>query len=172
MDYLKQFVIPFVGLSNGYHQFDYRIDEEFFAAFGNSEIKEALVHVGLNLEKQERMLVLHFSVNGKVNVLCDRCLGAFDMPISTNEEYFVRFGHEHKEENENVLVIAENETHIDVASLIYDYICLQLPFRIVHPEDDEGNSQCDPEVLAKIAQLSAPKEQNSPWDALKNLKME
>ncbi|MFH1120241.1 MAG: DUF177 domain-containing protein [Bacteroidota bacterium] len=172
MDYLKQFVIPFVGLSAGNHQFDFEIDDKFFASFEYSEIKEARAHVKLDLERQDRMLVLNFSVTGTIRVLCDRCLGEFDMPVEIEEEYFIKFGHEHKEEDDDVLVISENETHIDVASLIYDYLSLQIPYRVVHPDDENGISRCDPEALARIAQLSAPREKDSQWDALKDLNLE
>lgn len=172
MDYRKQFVIPFVGLSAGNHQFDFEIDDKFFALFEYSEIKEAQAFVKLDLERQDRMLVLNFAITGTIRVTCDRCLGGFDMPVVSNEEYFVKFGHEHKEEDDNVLIISENETHIDIASLIFDYLSLQLPYRVVHPDDDNGISQCDPEALARIEQLSAPKEKDSQWDALKDLNLE
>ncbi len=172
VDYLKQFVIPFVGLSTGNHQFEFEIDDKFFASFEYSEIKEARAHVNLDLEKQDRMLVLNFSITGAIRVICDRCLGEFDMPVTIEEEYFIKFGHEHKEEDDNVLVISENETHIDITSLIFDYMSLQIPYRVVHPDDVNGISQCDPEVLARIEQLSAHKEKDSQWDALKDLNLE
>jgi len=172
VDYLKQFVIPFVGLSAGNHQFDFEIDDKFFASFEYSEIKEAGAHVRLDLERQDRMLVLNFTITGTIRVLCDRCLGEFDMPVTCEEEYFIKFGHEHKEEDDNVLVISENETHIDIANLVYDYLSLRVPYRVVHPDDENGVSLCDPEALARIERLSARKENDSQWDALKNINLE
>ncbi len=172
VDYLKQFVIPFVGLSAGNHQFDFEIDDKFFASFEYSEINEARALVKLDLERQDRMLVLNFSISGTIRVLCDRCLGEFDMPVKSEEEYFIKFGHEHREEDDNVLIISENETHIDIASLIFDYMNLQIPYRVVHPDDENGISLCDPEALARIEQLSARKEKDSLWDALKDLNLE
>ncbi|NTW23550.1 MAG: DUF177 domain-containing protein [Lentimicrobium sp.] len=172
VDYLKQFVIPFVGLSAGNHQFEFEIDDKFFASFEYSEIKKARVTVSLDLNKQERMLVLNFSLSGTLQVRCDRCLDEFDMPVESFEEYFIKFGLEHREEDDNILVIAENETHIDVAQLIFDYLSLSVPYRVVHPDDENGVSQCNPEVIKKIEELSARKENESQWDALKNLNLE
>lgn len=172
VDYLKQFVIPFVGLSVGNHQFEFEIDDKFFASFEYSEIKKAQVSIKLDLERQDRMLVLNFSIIGTLRVTCVRCLDEFDLPVESEEEYFIKFGPEHKEEDDNVLVIAENETHIDLANLIYEYLCLLVPFRVIHPDDENGVSQCDPEVIKKIEQLSARKETGSQWDALKNLNLE
>ncbi|MHC1777335.1 MAG: DUF177 domain-containing protein [Lentimicrobium sp.] len=172
MDYLKQFVIPFVGLSVGNHQFDFEIDDKFFASFEYSEIKQGLISVSLELERQERMLVLNFLLSGEIRVTCDRCLGEFDMPVKTKEEYFIKFGPEHKEEDDNVLIIAENETHIDLAPLLFEYLSLLVPYRVIHPDDENGMSLCDPEALKRIEQLSAHKEKDPRWDALKNLNLE
>lgn len=172
MDYLKQFVIPFVGLSVGNHQFEYEIDETFFASFEYSDIQKANVHITLDLNRQERMLVLNFSINGKIGVICDRCLDAFDFPVSSAEEFFVKFGPEHREEDDNVLIIKENETHIDIAPLIYDYLILLIPYQVMHPEDANGVSLCNPEVLSKLKQFSSHSEADPRWDALKNLNLE
>ena len=172
VDYLRQFVIPFIGLTTGNHQFEFEIDDKFFASFEYSEIKQAQVSVSLDLERQERMLVLNFLLSGTIRVTCDRCLDEFDLPVKSVEEFFIKFGPEHKEESDNVLIIAENETHIDLAPLLYDYLSLLVPFRVVHPDNDNGESLCDPEVLKRIEQLSVHKEKDPRWDALKDLNLE
>ncbi len=172
VDYLRQFVIPFIGLTTGNHQFEFEIDDKFFASFEYSEIKQAWVSVSLDLERQERMLVLNFLLSGTIRVTCDRCLDEFDLPVKSAEEFFIKFGPEHKEESDNVLIIAENETHIDLAPLLYDYLSLLVPFRVVHPDNDKGESLCDPEVLKRIEQLSVHKEKDPRWDALKDLNLE
>lgn len=172
MDYLKQFVIPYVGLSAGNHQFDYVIDDKFFASFEYSEIKTANVQVKLDLEKTDRMLILNFSMSGTIRTGCNRCLDEFDFPVEGKEEYFIKFGNEHLEEDVNILVITESETHIDVAQLIYDYVNLLLPYKVVHPDDENGNSLCDPDVLKRIEQLSVHKEKDPRWDKLKDLNLD
>lgn len=172
VDYLKQFVIPYVGLSPGNHQFDFVIDDKFFESFEYSEIKTAHVLLHLDLEKTDRMLVLNFIMSGTIRTNCNRCLDEFDFPVEGKEEYFIKFGAEHLEEDDNVLVITESETHIDVAQLIYDYVNLLLPYRVVHPDDENGISQCDPDVLSRIEQLSVHKEIDPRWDKLKNMNIE
>lgn len=169
VDYLRQFSIPFIGLSTGNHQFEFEIDDAFFVCFENSDVRQAHVKISLDLDKQERMMVLQFRLNGAIRVTCDRCLEEFDFPVNSNELYFVKFGHEHKEEEDNVLVITENETHLDISQLLYDYLMLSLPYRIVHPEGEDGNSGCDPGALERIERLSADKPTDPRWDALKDL---
>ena len=58
---------------------------------------------------------------------------------------------------------------------IYETICLALPHRIVHPDDENGNSTCNPEVLKKLESMSQtekPQEIDERWAALKDLKLD
>ncbi|MEA5108957.1 hypothetical protein SDC9_24918 [bioreactor metagenome] len=172
MDYLKQFVIPFVGLNAGNHRFNYVIDDKFFGSFDYGEIREASVQVDLEMNKMDRMLVLNFQMKGTIRVTCSRCLDEFDLPVGGKEEYFIRFGQAYSEEDDNVLIIPENETHIDISSLIFDYLHLMVPYRVVHPENEEGESTCNPEILKRLNELSSHGEPDSPWDKLKDLNFE
>ena len=170
MDYLKQYVIQFAGLKPGMHQFSYQVDDLFFEYFEYSEIKKGKVEVVIDLEKDEKMLVLHFSIHGNVEVPCDRCYLPFSLFLNGRETLIIKFGKDYHEENEEVQVIPEGETHIDVSPFIYEYIHLLMPFRKVHPEDSEGNSLCDPEVIKRIDERETPSEPDPRWEVLKKLK--
>lgn len=172
MDYLKNFVIPFIGLSDGEHQFDFLIDDKFFECFEYSEIKRAQAKVHLNLNRHERMLELTFILTGTLEVTCSRCLDQFDLPIEGEEVLFVKFGHEFKEEDDDVIIIPETESQINIAPFIYDYLSLLVPFRVVHPENEDGQSACDPDVISRIDNSSEQKEIDPRWDKLKDLNVE
>lgn len=172
MDYLKNFVIPFVGLSAEEHQFDFLIDDKFFECFEYSEIKRAQAKVHLNLNKHERMLELTFSLTGTLEVTCSRCLDHFDFPIDGKEVLFIKFGHEFKEEDDDVIIIPETESQINIAPFIYDYLCLLVPFRVVHPENEDGQSACDPDVISRIDNSSDINEIDPRWDKLRDLNVE
>jgi uncharacterized protein len=172
VDYLKEFVIPFIGLSNGEHHFDFFIEDKFFASYEYSEIEQAKVKVDVKLEKSERMLVLTFSIKGVVNVTCSRCLDQFDLPIEGEEILYVKFGDEYREEDDNVIIIPESETQINLAPFIYDYISLMVPIRVVHPENENGETDCDPDVIRRIEANSQLKEIDPRWDKLKDLNLE
>ena len=60
--YLDQFIIPHYGLKPGWHHYDFEIEDAFFEAFEYSEIQTGQVTIGVDLEKQERMFILHFSI--------------------------------------------------------------------------------------------------------------
>lgn len=170
MDYFKQFVIQFGGLKPGMHHFSYEIDHSFFDHFDYSEIKNGKVNVEIDMEREEKMLVIHFSLDGMVEVPCDRCYIPFNLPIVGKETLIVKFGKDYHEENEQIQIIPEGEHHFDVSPFIYEYIHLLMPFRKVHPEDSEGNSLCDPEVIKRIGESENESEPDPRWDALKKLK--
>lgn len=172
MDYLKQFVIPFVGLANGNHIYNYVIDDKFFESFGYGEISHAGVQTELTLNRSERMLILNFGMKGFVRVTCDRCLDEFDLPVEGEQELFVRFGHEYAEEDDNVIIIPERDSHFDIAPLIFDFIHLMIPYKVIHPDNEQGESTCDPEIIKKLNELSAHGKTESPWDKLKDLNFE
>ena len=172
MKTLKQFKIPFKGLSLGAHEYDWEVDKRFFEAIENPDVLDCKVWVKLRLEKQERMMVLEFDISGDLHVACDRCLENFDLPLNISENYFIKFGEEYKEESESILVIPETEYQFDISELIFDYISLAIPIKKVHPEDDAGNSTCAESALSRLADLKEQKGSDPRWDALKDIKLD
>jgi uncharacterized protein len=171
VEHLKQYTIPFSGLSVGEHLYHYDIDEKFFVEYDYTEIDKANVSIDIKLDKQERMLVLDFDIQGTLNVMCHRCLDNFDYPIDVNQRLIVKFGDDWQEENEDIIIIPEHEHKFDVSNYIYEYIIVMLPFKITHPEDENGNSECNPEIIEKLKQLSESSPKETPWDGLKGLIM-
>lgn len=170
MDYLKQFVIPFGGLKPGVHQFSFEVDDLFFERFEHSEIKKGKFKVEVAFEREEKMLILNFLINGKVDVPCDRCYESFLLAVNGKERLIVKFGDGFHEENEEVQIIPLGETQIDISPFIYEFVHLLIPYRRVHPEDENGNSLCDPEVIKRIDEREAASEPDPRWEVLKKLK--
>ncbi len=170
MEYLKQFVISFGGLKPGVHQFSFEVDDLFFEQFEHSEIKKGKLTIGVAFEREEKMLILNFLINGKVDVPCDRCYESFLLPVYGKERLIIKFGNDFHEENEEVLIIPVGETQIDISPFIYEFVHLLIPYRRVHPEDENGNSQCDPEVIKRIDEREAASEPDPRWEVLKKLK--
>ena len=172
MNYLKQFKIPFKGLSLGSHFFDWKIDKKFFEAIENPDVLDCTLVVKLELEKQERMMILDFTISGFLNVSCDRCLETFNLPVKIREKYYINFGDEYKEESENILVIPESEYQVDISELIFDYISLSIPIKKVHPPDNHGNSTCNSDTLSKLNELTKQKGNDPRWEVLKDFKID
>jgi len=171
VDYLKQFVIRFSGLSIGNHQYKFIIDEKFFENFDFSEIKNGKITVDILLNKQETMFILNFIINGTVNVTCDRCLEPFDLDINGKEKLIVKFGKEKFEETDEILIIPESDNKINISQYIYEYINLLLPYKRVHPDNADGKSLCNQEVIKKIKKFSKSKTIDPRWEKLKDIKL-
>ncbi|NVO18485.1 MAG: DUF177 domain-containing protein [Bacteroidetes bacterium] len=172
MDYLKDFIVHFVGLSIGNHQFDFEVRDQFFEAFEYSQLQHGNVRVKVDLEKQDRMMVFSFSFDGKVEVLCDRCGEEFMFHLQGEEQLIVKFGEDYKEESEDMIIIPSTEYKIDLSSFIYEYLHLMLPTRIVHPEDEAGNTTCNPDTLRRLAELAPHPVSDPRWAALGILQQE
>jgi uncharacterized metal-binding protein YceD (DUF177 family) len=171
LNYLKEFMIPFRGLSLGTHQYDWEIGKKFFEAIENPDILDCELSVKLDLDKQERMMVLNFHISGEIETECDRCLDMLVLTPTINQVFIIKFGNEYLEESEDVLIIPENDYQFDVSGLIFDYISLSLPMKKVHGEDEKGNSLCSGEVLSRLNSIEEEDEVDPRWNALKNLKL-
>jgi len=169
---LKDFIIPFKGLSLDTHEYQWDVDSKFFDFFAEQDFLDCELHISLKLDKKERMMELEFIITGSIDVECDRCLGQLTMPVNTTEWYCIKFGTEHIEESENVLIIPESEYQIDVATLIYEFLVLTMPIKKVHAEDENGNSLCNHETIQRLNSEKIDKEADPRWDALKNIKLD
>ena len=165
---MQQFTIPFGGLQEGKHDYEFEIRAMFFDQFEYSEIEKSDVNVKLTLFKESAMFILEFSLQGTVAVMCDRCSDFFDIPIKGKYRLIVKFGEEKHEETDEIIVIPYTDSALDISQYIYEYINLLLPKSRVHPK-----GQCNPEVIQKLEELMLDKKfENTAdprWDALKEL---
>ena len=165
-----QYQIAFSGLNSGTHIFDFQIGDAFFERVNDAEIMGGKVSVNVTMAREERMMDLHLAIEGTVKVSCDRCNEPVEVDVKGNERLIIKLGDHYYEESEDVQVIPDTAHKFDLAPFLYEYIHLLLPIRRVHPEDKKGNSQCDPEILKKLKELSEHHMQDPRWDALKKLK--
>ena len=173
---LKQFSIPFTGLKIGQHQFDFEVDNSFFDAFEYSLVKKGNLKVVVELDKQETMLILNFTISGKVDLNCDTCLADYSTPLDIRERQIIKFAEDNLESDDpEIIIMNKKESAIDVSTLIYEYINVSVPY-IVNCGNVGNTPQCDKEMLAKLDSLAVSnKKEDSDnadprWEALKNLK--
>lgn len=175
MNKFKEYNIPFVGLKEGKHQFQYQIDNKFFELFNFTEFNNAAVQVSITLEKKSTMLELHFKSKGTVNLDCDLSSEPFDLPITGKIMLVVKFGDEYNDENEELLIIPHGEHQINVAQYMYEMIVLSVPPKRIHPGVTDGTLSSD--ILEKLEELQ-PKEKDKKnndedidprWNTLKKL---
>jgi uncharacterized protein len=150
MNWLSQYTIQFSGLSEGMHLFDFSADKRFFAEFEECDIEEGSLQIQIELEKRSTYLRLNFLISGEVELVCDRCLEKYMQPIQSSNPMLVKFTDTETDDTDEVIYLQYGDYQVSVAKLIYEFIVLSIPIRHVHPEDELGNSLCDPEMLKKL----------------------
>jgi len=55
--------------------------------------------------------------------------------------------------------------------LIYEFVCLAIPIKKIHPDDENGNTTCDPEMIEKLDKyvVREGEENSTVWNDLKKL---
>ena len=176
MKQLNEYLIPFVGLKLGKHQFEYQIDNAFFENFDYDEFESSSIKVNVVLEKKSTMLELNFKHKGTVNVSCDLTNEMFDLPIKGKIKLIVNFGEELNNDNDELLILPHGEHQIDITQCIYEMIVLSVPLKRVHPGIKDGTLKTP--ALDKLNELTGkePKKEiiqeeniDPRWDELKKL---
>ncbi len=176
MKKLNEFLIPFIGLKLGKHQFEYQINKAFFESFDYDEFESADIKVSVVFEKKNTMLELNFKHKGTIHVPCDLTNEMFDFPIKGKLRVIVQFGEEYNDDNDELLILPHGEHEINVAQILYEMIALSIPLRKVHPGVKDGT--LDSEALRKLNDLridEVKEEDNTQenvdprWDKLKQL---
>ncbi len=176
MKALKYYQIPFTGLKLGEHEFNYSINDDFFALFEAAPIKQGDLSLELLFDKKrETFFELSFHINGSVKTDCDRCLSSFDLPVEGAHKILVKADDSEVEsdmDEPDVLYINLTTNHLNIAQVLYELIMVSIPYRKVHPVDEEGNSTCNPEMLKHLDRhLTDEEAEIDPrWQALNELK--
>lgn len=167
MEKSSQYLIAFVGLKDGLHEFDYHIDQAFFDSFENALIEKCDVKATCTLNKKSTMLEVVFKHEGKVFVNCDRCGEELDLEIKDENPLIFKFSHQTESESDEVVFVTMDETEIDIAPYFYEFITLSMPSRMVHSEGD-----CNEDILNLLDDINSndSEEIDPRWDALKKLK--
>lgn len=165
--------IPFRGLKNGKHQYEYSIGDEFFEAFSEGEISQGNLMASVELIKRSTGIESFFKISGEVKVACDRCLEEFYYPIEYSGKLFFEFGQEAEEVSDELVIVSPADNYLDLDQFIYEYINLSLPIQKFHPEDENGNSNCNAEMLAKLNSMIVNNDDDEiddpRWDKLRDL---
>lgn len=177
MNSRRNFDIAFVGLKPGIHEFEYEINDKFFAEYQEQDFRKVTAHVKLSLDKKSGFMLLKFEVGGKLDVTCDRC--GNDLPLDLWDEFniVVKMVEDpeqmnEQEEDPDVYYISRGESHINVSDWIYEFINLSIPMQRMCKPEDIGGPHCNKEVLAMLNKLDAQnnKPENPVWKGLEKFK--
>lgn len=163
--------IPISGLKEGKHSYDFEINKEFFEEYEESEVKEGSLRAIIDADKRSSHIDLAIKIEGVVTIPCDRCLEEYSLPLSCENRLLVRFGKTLDDIDPDLIVVPAEEYELDLKQYFYEYILLALPIQRVHPDDRNGKSTCDQEMLDKLKEhiVSDENEIDPRWDELKKL---
>ena len=169
---MNAYKIPFTGLKEGKHNFEFKITNTFFKHFGYDEFNSSNVTVNLVLNKTATMMELFFTGEGFVNLNCDVTNEPFDQQISTTLDLIVKFGTEFNDDSDELLILPHGEFEVAVQQYIYEMIVLSIPIKREHP--GIANGTLNSEILTKIKEYNGEnkkeEDQIDPrWNKLKNL---
>ena len=166
---LKEFNIPFVGLKEGKHLFQYKVDNTFFELYDYNEFEKSSINVTLEFVKKSTLFELGFTASGTVNVPCDVTNEYFDLEITATLPLVVKFGQEYNDENEEILILPHEVYQFSVAQFIYEMIVLGIPNKRVHPKVLDGTMETEALEQLEVKKEKTVETTDPRWDKLKNL---
>ena len=136
-------------------------------------MERAKIQADVKFEKRSTLLTLFVRIQGTVELTCDRCLEPYDQPVVMETAVYVKFGEARFDDTDDVLWVSPKEHHINIAQLLYENIVLSIPVKHVHPNDNNGESTCNEEMLTQIKKYtSVDKKETEPdqrWEVLRKL---
>jgi uncharacterized metal-binding protein YceD (DUF177 family) len=168
----RLYEIPFVGLKNGVHRFEYQIEDKFFSEGIQPDFTDCHLQVRLILDKKIGFFLFKFEITGSVTVNCDRCGDPFTLAIWDEFDHVVKLVDDPKvmevDDSPDVSYISRTDSHLDVSSWIYEFILLSIPMQRIHPEEGPNHRGCNPAVLGMLDKMKEPEKRsaNPIWKGL------
>ena len=178
MKHNREFEIAWQGLKPGPHTYVYDINDRFMQ---EREVDDSFrdwdAKITLRFDKHENFFMLHFDIDGKVTVPCDRCGDDFQLKLWDEFDLVIKLVGEDAEgidDEDDVAFIPRSETVIDISSWLYEFLMLSVPLQHIHGENAKGVSECNPQALSLLDQLSEHPDQaaNPLWKGLEGIKVE
>lgn len=165
MNKLREYKIAFRGLSEGEHQFEYKLDSDFFEHFEMTKGFKGDIDAHVRLKKTSLLMELNIELDGRVIGSCDYCLGDVDVPIHGKTELFIVESEREEGNNDDFVVVDPNDDYIDTSLYLYETYILNYPMKVVHKDGD-----CDKDMNEILDDYIIAEEATDPrWDELKKL---
>ena len=171
---MDDFTVKLGGLTTGNNTFSFDIKDSFFEAYNFSDLKYANINAYAKIKKTGENMSLNLVVNGKINQLaCDICTDKLSVTISAETDIIIKKSNEELVSTDEIFYIKYNENKLDLKHLIFELIVINIPKKIQHATDKNGNSTCNKEMIDLLAKYTQVQKRasDSRWDALKKIKL-
>jgi uncharacterized metal-binding protein YceD (DUF177 family) len=154
----REYIIPFIGLKLGFHEFEFQIQDAFFEDRQYSSIHSGTANVRLVLEKKETMMIGEFEIKGSVSTDCDRCNDPIEVPIKGSFKLIFTFGNE-PSEDESIIVMHPDDYELELKDHLYELLIVSLPTRLIHPK-----GECNEEMIELLSKYTVQLEPSGSED--------
>ena len=161
------------GLKDDESSLVFDLDDTFFGALDQAEVKRGSLHVSVSIRKASGFFEFLIHEAGTVIIPCDRCLDDMEQSVDMDVRLIVRLGDEYSEDGDTI-VVAEDEGILDLTWIIYESVALAIPIRHVH-----APGKCNTAMTEVLEELSADRSSDEEsdqaidprWDKLKSLEI-
>ena len=169
---LAKYDILVHGLEEKSHEYGFEGGDAFFREFEQDIIEGGNFTAKVVLEKTATLIRVNMDITAVLWLQCDRSLESFEEEFSTRVMHIFKFGNTAEEINEELEVIPFGTPKINIATLLFDYILLQVPMKKLHPRFRDEPGAEEGTLIYKDPGYSEEKEeiQDPRWAALINLK--
>jgi uncharacterized protein len=175
MSISDHFSVPYVGMKDGFHSYFFDADKAFFAGFENSPIDDGKFSIKVDVDKRPNLSELTFYIEGYFATICDRCLSEINLPVKNEFKLLVKISNT-AHDDEEVIYIKEDQSHLYLGQIIYEFICLSMPLINKYDCESEIPKPCNEEVLSKLNVLDVLEEESDQtlniWTGLKDIRLD
>jgi uncharacterized protein len=167
----NQYIIAFKGLSEGSHDFIFKVGKSFIDDYSFFDARDGNLEVMVTMIKKTSHLSFTTAIHGFIEVQCDRCLEYFPLEITFNGDLCAKFSETAGESDSEMILLKPEDSEIDLKQYIFDSVGLSIPYRKVHPPDSNHEPSCNKVMLARLREhLVTGGNNNNPLrDQLKDL---
>mgnify|MGYP002743883654 FL=1 len=151
MPELLHFIVPIGDTAPRETSLDGCVGDDFLRNEEAWDVMGGSMTVRVHAVRDGNLCHVDVAMHGTVRVPCDRCLKAFDLPLSYKGQLVLQRAACHELSMDDELwEVPEHEDQVDIAPYIRESIYLSLPMRRYHGVEGTSESDCDPAMRARI----------------------
>lgn len=164
------YAIEYKALATGRYEYEYTLDNKFFSQFPYGETDNGNVKIKVLLIVFSSGLELEFTINGEVELPCDRCGEIVQIPIKGKYKLHVNYGEKNSDISDSCeeITLSHEEYMLDLTQFLYEYTTLSIPVKRVH----KNIKECNQETIARLGNYTTEQQAQQTdgrWDKLKEL---
>jgi uncharacterized protein len=172
MSILDHFSLPFSGMKDGFHVYDFEVENDFFKSFEHSPIQDGRFQITVEADKRPGITDLDIIIDGHIGTTCDRCLADINLPVYGEYHLVVKISDEVSDDDE-IIFLPADQPKLYLAQVFYELICVSLPLINTYDCEYDTPKPCNEDILSKISlpeleEKEEPKNGNI-WGDLKGI---